>query len=134
MIGNDYVVDYTYVNNDWGGFTCDYFLFEDSNESKMYFDRHTEMFSDVLVNNEYYSDENMGYCLINASDIFHNEYAAFYRKDNMVLMIFQQNYSILPFGDSGVYTTMNRICNEFDIESPVGLKRSETVRELFYIR
>lgn len=131
-IGEIDVDEYEYLNNSWEGFYCAYYLFDNPSEAKVYFEDKTIRFKDVLIDNEYHSEETEGYCLINACDSFHNDYKGYYWKDNMIIFISHADYAILPFADEHIYVNMNRVCKKLDVPTPLGLKRVNNVRNLFY--
>ena len=128
QIGSVEFTVYTFVSNCWGRQTCDYCLFDSTDDAYMYFDALTNRFAGVLTDNEYYIEASEGYCLVNASGDMQKKYVAYYFKDNMVITVSQSGYLFFSGNDK----VMNRICSELGVEPPVGLPGNEEVRRVYY--
>ncbi len=128
QIGSVEFTVYTFVSNCWGRQTCDYCLFDSTDDAYMYFDALTNRFAGVLTDNEYYIEASEGYCLVNASGVMQKKYVAYYFKDNMVITVSQSGYLFFSGNDK----VMNRICSELGVETPVGLPGNEEVRRVYY--
>ena len=126
----DYTL-YTYMNSVWGRQSCSYYLFDETKYALMYFESRAGKYENALGENEYYCDDDEGYCLVNASDMLQQEYEAFYFKDNMVIRVYQHSYSGLPYARTGSFSAINRICSEIGVLTPEGIAGDDGVRKLF---